>query len=564
MPRKHHAYAEADAPLFRFNMERPQLVTEVSQRVYSSYLRASRESESHGLEYVLNETAYYEIQRLRAETGPEEEIHDIGWWRSLARRLNETSEDERRELLRTLIEAYVDDTAGKFDPSVFKFASGVLPVGLGFLFKAQDLGELPEALRHLRSGLRHLRDLGERVMVEGELDTLRKLYRKGTLVVVPTHSSNMDSILMGWALEEAGLPPVTYGAGKNLFTNPLTSYFMHNLGAYKVDRRLNHPLYKDVLKTYSQVLLERGFHSLFFPGGTRCRSNVVEQRLKLGLLGTAVTAFISNLKNHGTAQRIFICPATINYNLVLEGESLIREHLRREGRARYFLENDEFDQLSTVIRFVMNTVKMESRTVVRFGRPMDPFGNFVDGDGVSYDGRGRPVDPVSFVQSTRTGDVTFDAVRDREYTRYCGAQVAEELCRSTVLQPASVVAWALFEIVRRRFGRMDVFRLLRVANEELVDLPDVYRVVDKLMNALQRLAGWDKVRLAPILEAGDARAIVDDGLGSLTAYHIPPACVRTHDGVRADRMDLLYFYGNRVRTYDADVRADEICSAAGC
>ena len=73
----------------------------------------------------------------------------------------------------------------------------------------------------------------------------------------------------GFGLMRAGLPPTTYGAGKNLFTNPFISFFMRNLGAYRVDRRLRFELYKDVLKEYSTVLLEHGYHSLFFPGGTR-------------------------------------------------------------------------------------------------------------------------------------------------------------------------------------------------------------------------------------------------------------------------------------------------------
>ncbi len=45
-----------------------------------------------------------------------------------------------------------------------------------------------------------------------------------------------------------------------------------------------------MLKAYSCVILERGYHSLFFPGGTRSRSGAVERRLKLGLAGTGVEA----------------------------------------------------------------------------------------------------------------------------------------------------------------------------------------------------------------------------------------------------------------------------------
>lgn len=560
MRRRKPQYEPANAPLFRFNDERPMLVAEVARRVYSEHLRASRERDGAGLEYILNETAYFEIQRLKSETGPEEEVRDIRWWRSLARRLGEMSEDEKRAILRDLIDSYVDDTAGKFDPRVFKLATGVLPVGLGFLFKTQDLGYLPETLTHMRSGLRHLRDLSERVKLEGPLDTLRKLQRHGTLVVVPTHSSNMDSILMGWALEEAGLPPVTYGAGKNLFTNPLTSFFMHNLGAYKVDRRLSHPLYKNVLKSYSQVLLERGYHSLFFPGGTRCRSNHVEQSLKLGLLGTAVTAYVANLRQHDRDQRIFVVPCTINYNLVLEGESLIREFLRREGRARYFLEDDEFDQIGTIVRFVMNTVKMDAHTVIRFGDPLDPFGNVVDADGNSYDDRGRPIEPSDFVRSARTGAVVEDMARDREYTLLCGQRVAREFLRATVLQPVNLVAWALFELATSRFRRMDVFRLLRVAAEEVVERNAARTVVAELTGDLRALADRGHLHLSSFVRQRSTEEVLDDGLKSLMAYHIPAPVTPVGEGIRLDRLDLLYFYGNRVRSYP--VQAAQILERA--
>ncbi len=555
MARREFRYADADAPLFRFNDERPQLVAEVARRVYGERLRESRTQEASRLEYVLNETAYYEIQRLKTETGPEDEVHDIRWWRSLARRVGEMSEDEKRNILRALIDTYVDDTAGRFDQRVFKLATGVLPVGLGFLFKTQDLGYLPETVTHLRSGLRHLRDLSERVAVEGEADTLRKLNRLGTVVIVPTHSSNMDSILMGWALEESGLPPVTYGAGKNLFSNPLTSFFMHNLGAYKVDRRLSHPLYKNVLKSYSQVLLERGYHSLFFPGGTRSRSNHVEQSLKLGLLGTAVSAYVTNLRQHNRDERIFIAPVTINYNLVLEAESLIREFLRREGRQRYFLENDEFDQLPTIVRFVMNTVKMDARTVIRFGQPMDPFGNVVDAEGNSYDDRGRQIDPTGFVRSTRTGEVVEDAMRDREYTAHCGSRIKREFLRATVIQPANVVAWALFEIVSSRFKRMDVFQLLRVASDEVIERFEARNVVGELINELRRLHDRGDLKLAGFIRERSLDDVLNDGMKSLMAYHIPAPIERVGDGVLVRGLDLLYFYGNRIRSYTVDSAA---------
>src|SRR5690606_28370227 len=118
-------------------------------------------------------------------------------------------------------------------------------------------------------------------------------------------------ISAGWSAYRSGLPPVTYGAGKNLFTNRILSFFMHNLGAYRLDRRIKHELYKTVLKTYSLVILERGFHSLFFPGGTRSRSGQIEQHLKLGLMGTGLEAYINNLRKGKDKPNIYLLPMTI-------------------------------------------------------------------------------------------------------------------------------------------------------------------------------------------------------------------------------------------------------------
>ena len=107
---------------------------------------------------------------------------------------------------------------------------------------------------------------------------------------------------------------------------------MHNLGAYRVDRRLKHGLYKDVLKAYSCILIERGYHSLFFPGGTRSRSGGIERRLKLGLAGTAIEAF-ARTAEAGKTQPVYFVPATLNYMLTLEAETLIDDFLQEEGKA---------------------------------------------------------------------------------------------------------------------------------------------------------------------------------------------------------------------------------------
>jgi glycerol-3-phosphate O-acyltransferase len=310
-------------------------------------------------------------------------------------------------------------------------------------------------------------------------------------------------------------------------------------------------LYKNVLKSYSQVLVERGFHSLFFPGGTRCRSNHVDHQLKLGLLGTSVSAYIHNLQQ-GRDNRIYICPATINYNLVLEAESLIREHLKREGGNRYFLDDDEFNQVSTVARFVMNTVSMNSTTVIRYGKPFDPFGNHVEADGESYDLHGRPVDPKTYVQSISTGDFVEDRERDFAYTRFTGEKIAESFLENTVLQPASIVAYAMFEILAARYPKIDVYELLRFATNERIAWTEVAPVVRATVDQLRDLEQRGAVRLTE--HARNLEELIDEGVDALTAFHVPAVIEPQGSGLLASRLDVLYFYGNRVRSYDVDVR----------
>src|SRR5690606_12449690 len=329
-------------------------------------------------------------------------------WRGLAKRLGRMSPGERKQSLRELATDHCEDIAGNFDPRVFKISTRLVPSLVTTLLAPSTL---PRMLRE-PGALFELDALREKVVVEGDVEPIARLAERGTVIFVPTHSSNLDSIVFGFALEASGLPPATYGAGKNLFTNPLLSFFMHNLGAYKVDRRLKHDLYKRCLKTYSTVLLEEGFHSLFFPRGTRSRSGGVEQRLKLGRMGTGIEAFARTLLR-GRERKIFFVPATINYLITLEAETLIADYLSEEGKARYIIEDDESTRVGRVASFVRKLLGMDASVVIRFGAPLDPFGNEVDDRGTSHDKRGRPVDTAGYVKNLR-GEVQIDPARDAQ------------------------------------------------------------------------------------------------------------------------------------------------------
>lgn len=262
-----------------------QIAAEAKARLLSS-LRDRNTS----VEQLLGATVYHERKRLSRGSGGVRIDADRRFVASVERALAARSR-ELPLLLETVVSRYASEIEGSFSPKVYGFATRVLPLGITALLN----GTTPAAAL-LR--VSELPRLGDRLVLSGEIEQLRALVRAGTVVLAPTHVSNLDSLLLGYGIHKLGLPPFAYGAGLNLFESRVLGFFMHNLGAYAVDRSKSDPLYRELLKGYATVALERGQHQLFFPGGTRSRSFAIERRLKKGLLGTTLAAFSNNLAAH--------------------------------------------------------------------------------------------------------------------------------------------------------------------------------------------------------------------------------------------------------------------------
>ncbi len=517
-------------PIFGFNAAKSDIVREVTDRVAFA--------EQDPL-FVLNDAAYFEIKRLETSRKKKDQEKLVEWQR-LARSLGRISKGERTEKLRELAEEYAWDVAGNFDPRVYKLSTRILPGLVTALLAPRTLASLA---RH-PSELLSLDALEDKVVVEGPLEKLQSVAEKGVCVFVPTHLSNMDSIVFGYALERAGLPPATYGAGKNLFTNPVLSYFMHNLGAYRVDRRLKHALYKDVLKAYSCVLLERGYHSLFFPGGTRSRSGGIERRLKLGLVGSAIEAYARSVRA-GRERRVFFVPATINYLITLEAETLIADYLSETGKNRYIIEDDESSRIGRMTSFIRKLLGMEGSVIIRFGDPVDPFGNAVDENGDSFDQRGRKVDPASYVKN-QDGQVVLDASRDAQYTRELGEVICRAYEKNTVILSTHVVAAAAFARLRQASPRQDLFTVLRQRDGLIVPRDELAADVRQIKDALIEQEKRGEVRLGEFVRGASGGDLLERALRAFAGYHATPVLVPRREGIAIGDTKLLFYYQNRL------------------
>ncbi len=529
--------------------DKDKILTEVQSRVVESTIEGAKGSGRdvrHALEEILADSVYHERRRLREDRKSPVRDQDKLFWRAVQKELGTANERTLADVMRRAVRHYASEICGNFDDRVYRVATKVLPTALSVLLNSISP-------KRLVTKFPQMPGIDETVVLQGETEHVRKLHEAGTVVFAPTHLSNLDSIILGYSIFRLGLPPVIYGAGLNLFTNPIMGYFMRNLGAYTVDRRKRDPLYKTVLKEYATLTLEHGYDNLFFPGGTRGRSGALERRLKLGLMGTTVTAYTNNLRTRAARPKLFVVPVTLSFKLVLEAETLIDDFLKEVGKGRYIITDDEFSKPTRVADFFRQLIRMNSRMYVTFGRGHDPFGNPVDEQGESLDPNGRFVDPARYV--LQGGMPVHDTHRDKQYTAELGARIGEAFSKYNVIQSTHVLARAMFTLLRLH-NRTDIVRLLRVGGQvEDMELREVYREVDRVLSELRGLSDRGGIMLDPVVARSDAEDLVADAISAFASYHARQAVTRKGDRLFASDRNLLFYYHNRLEGYRLDRNA---------
>ncbi|HMV70456.1 MAG TPA: 1-acyl-sn-glycerol-3-phosphate acyltransferase, partial [Myxococcota bacterium] len=392
---------------------------------------------------LLEDAVYQERRRLeRADPASRAPVERLA--RALVHR---PGGDDRVSAALDLVGAWADEIHGRFSMPAYRFATSVFPPALQALLSSQTGGAAA----------------GERITIDGPIDLLRELAGEATLLLTPTHVSNLDSPLIGLALATAGLPPFQYGAGLNLFSNPLVGWWMRRLGAYTVDRTKKAALYKLVLKDYSIRQLRTRHHGLFFPGGTRSRSGLIETRVKKGLLGTGLAAWQENLAAGRADPDVYVVPMTLSFQLTLEASTLIDDHLAEIGKQRYIISDDEFAQPRRVAQFVHRVLSLDAACVVRFGQPLDVLGNPVPADRA---GRAEASRRRRAYVCDRAGQVEWDEQRDHLYTERLAHQLTQAWPGLATVMTSHLAAWAAWRTLERRLDTRDPFRLVRASAEE--------------------------------------------------------------------------------------------------
>ncbi|RLB57926.1 MAG: hypothetical protein DRI90_17385, partial [Deltaproteobacteria bacterium] len=151
------------------------------------------------------------------------------------------------------------------------------------------------------------------------LERLRKVCCDGAVILLPSHRSHVDYLLISCLLLRNSIQAPAIAAGENLSFFP-AGPLLRRGGAFFIRRRVRGDrLYAAVLNAYLRRLVRDGHMIEFFLEGGRSRTGKLLPP-KLGLLNMIVAAALS-LNSH----RIFFQPISIGYERLMEEGAYARE-----------------------------------------------------------------------------------------------------------------------------------------------------------------------------------------------------------------------------------------------
>lgn len=154
---------------------------------------------------------------------------------------------------------------------------------------------------------------------KGDIERLRSAARQGTLILLPSHKSHVDYLILSYIFNEQNLPLPMIAAGDNLNFFPAGGVFRRG-GAFFIRRSFKGDrLYAAVVDAYVRRLIRDGYPiELFLEGGRSRTGKLVAP--KFGLLNMVVDAALAVPERPS-----FFVPVSIGYERVIEASAYERE-----------------------------------------------------------------------------------------------------------------------------------------------------------------------------------------------------------------------------------------------
>ncbi|MEC9072585.1 MAG: 1-acyl-sn-glycerol-3-phosphate acyltransferase, partial [Myxococcota bacterium] len=151
------------------------------------------------------------------------------------------------------------------------------------------------------------------------LEKVREAGRTAPLMLLPSHRSHVDYLVISYLFYANGLIPPHIAAGDNLSFFPLGHIFRRS-GAFFLKRSFGHDeAYRVTFREYLRKLLREGYWIEFFPEGGRSRSGKMLPP-RLGMLHIIVDAIRS-----GATPDAKLVPIYVGYEKVIEEQAYTNE-----------------------------------------------------------------------------------------------------------------------------------------------------------------------------------------------------------------------------------------------
>ena len=495
---------------------------------------------------LIQKTIFQEKTRIKEEPWRIDPPNDRVFWNRIRKKMADSDidsshqkEENVNESLKLIIHRYAEEIVGTFNTKTYRLIRKIMTI----IFKSL----LNKGIKVAPSN-KVDKVLLDKLKIYGPIEKIRMLSSKGTVVTLPTHSSNLDSVLIGYTMDyKLGLTGSAYGAGLNLYNFGPAAYFMNRLGAYRVDRRKKSVIYLTTLAGMSKLAIQAGTPSLFFPGGTRSRSGGLEDKLKLGLLNSVIEAQRS-IYEEGRNDKVYVVPLVLSYHFVLEAKNLIEDFLKKTGKERYVKSRNEFTSFRSWTKFLYQFISKSTTISLSFGEPMDCFGNFLNDEGESVDPRGKVIDTRDYFMYE--GKLTSNHQRESEYTKNLGNIVAERYKAENIILSSHLVSYVAFQLLKAANPNLDLYSLLSLPEDEFFFSREQFLEQSGIVVEMLKGKALERLLKLPEIFDRDILTLVLDGIDQIGTFHSSrPITIHKNGDFYSQDFRLLYFYNNRLESY---------------
>jgi len=257
-----------------------------------------------------------------------------------------------------------------------------------------------------------------------ELERIYSISQRHPVIFLPTHKSNLDHLVLQYALHENGLPPNHTAGGINMNFFPVGP-LMRRSGLFFIRRTFkDNETYKFVLRQYIDYLIEKRFSLEWYMEGGRSRSGKMLPP-RFGLLAYVVDAY-----RRGKGEDVVLLPVSIAYDQIQDVGDYVAE---QRGAAK---ERESFRWFLKVIRKMR---RRYGRIHISFGEPL----------------------PLSEAVGPPQPGAEPNADEKNLELRKIAFEVCVRINRATPITPTSLVTLALLGVLDRALTVEETMAALR-------------------------------------------------------------------------------------------------------